>query len=125
LAQGPNVQVRLENAWLHVRDRRESGGCGDVNLAIAEHYLYARYAVAKEGRSGWDRMNVLILGYNVIKGVGLDRLLPETGKCKVSQFSKEDVAWSQVGAGDGLADFLRGSKTANFKLKPPQIPDLL
>jgi len=31
---------------------RENGGCGDENLAIAEHYLYARYYVAEEGHLG-------------------------------------------------------------------------
>lgn len=36
---------RLQSAWFHIRNMRESGMCYDRELAIAEHYLYARYYV--------------------------------------------------------------------------------
>ena len=100
---------------------RENGGCGDENLAIAEHYLYARYYVAEEGHLGWAKMQALITGYNAIKGVGAKDILPQTGVCKVTPYSNLDVAWSFRGSDDGLQDYLKGSKT-NLELKAPQPP---
>lgn len=51
LAQGSTVVNRLADAWSHTRNLRENSGCEDENLAIAEHYLYARYYVAENGHS--------------------------------------------------------------------------
>lgn len=121
LATGSNAVERLFDAWSHTRNLRENGGCGDENLAIAEHYLYARYVVADEGHAGWAKMQALITGYNVIKIFGGKGLLPQTGKCKVTNSSPLDIAWSFQGADDGLNDYLKGSKT-NIELKAPQPP---
>jgi hypothetical protein len=120
LAQGTNVLDRLKDAWLHTRDLRENGGCGDDNLAIAEHYLYARYYVADTGYTNY--MKLLIFGYNSIKALGLKGLLPETGTCKVTVFSRLDYAWSSRGADDGLGDHLLGPRTYNYDLIAPQPP---
>ena len=122
LATGITAQDQLFDAWSHTRNLRENGACGDQNLAIAEHYLYARYYVAKEGHWGWTKMQALITGYNVTKKVGLEGLLPQTGVCQVTPFSKLDVAWSFQGADDGLDDYLNGSQTPQT-LNAPQPPD--
>src|SRR5215471_5137495 len=94
LAQGKTVVAQLEDAWSNTRKLRENGGCDDQNLAIAEHYLYARYYVAKNGYSGWTLMQALITGYNAAKVVGLDGILPQTGVCRVTPYADLDVAWS-------------------------------
>lgn len=121
LSTGSNAVDQLQDAWSHTRNLRENGACDDPNLAIAEHYLYARFYVAENGYSGYAYMQVLITGYNVIKGVGGKGLLPETGKCKVTPYSDLDVAWSFRGADDGLDDYRNGSKT-KLVLKAPQPP---
>jgi hypothetical protein len=119
LAQGTTIVDKLGDAWGHTRNLRENGGCGDENLAIAEHYLYARYFVAENGHSGWAKMQVLITGYNTLKVAGLEGFMPRTGKCKVMPFSSLDVSWSFRGADDGLDDYLRGSKVC-YELKAPE-----
>lgn len=121
LAQGSNVLDRLFDAWSHTRNLRENGACGDENLAIAEHYLYARYEVAKDGHT--NGMKFLVLAYSSVKALGLKGLLPETGKCKVSPFSRLGYEWGSRGADDGLDDFLLGSKTTNYELRAPELPE--
>ena len=121
LSQGSNAVEQLQDAWSHTRNLRENGMCDDGNLAVAEHYLYARYYVAENGHTGWAWMQALITGYNYIKGFGGKGLLPETGKCKVTPFSRADVDWSFRGSDDGLRDYLKGSKT-KLELKAPGLP---
>lgn len=122
LAQGITVVDKLRDAWSHTRNLRENGGCADENLAIAEHYLYARYYVAEHGHTGWAWMQALITGYNSIKYVSLDGILPVTGKCKVTPYSPLDVDWSFRGSDDGLKDYLKGNK-GNYELKAPEPPN--
>ena len=121
LASGASAVDKLFDAWSHTRNLRENGACGDENLAVAEHYLYARYYVAKEGYYGWAKMQALITGYNTLKVAGLKGVLPETGVCKVTSFSRVDVDWSFRGAGDGLDDNRKGSKSPQV-LKAPKLP---
>jgi hypothetical protein len=121
LATGANAVDQLFDAWSHTRNLRENGACGDENLAVAEHYLYARYFVAEGGYTAWVQMQALIGGYNALKAYGLRGLLPETGVCKVTPFSRADVDWSFRGADDGLEDYRKGSKSPQ-KLKTPDLP---
>jgi hypothetical protein len=122
LAQGVTVVDKLRDAWSHTRNLRENGGCSDDNLAIAEHYLYARFYVAEGGHSGWAKMQALITGYNVLKWSSGDTFLPKTGVCKVTSYSALDVDWSFRGADDGLDDYLLGSKVC-YDLKAPEPPN--
>lgn len=121
LATGSNALDKLFDAWSHTRNLRENGGCGDDNLAVAEHYLYARYYVAEAGYLGWTKMQALITGYNTLKVTGLKGFLPETGACKVTSFSQVDVDWSFRGADDGLNDSRKGSKSPQV-LEAPDLP---
>jgi hypothetical protein len=41
-ATGSNITDKLENVWKFINGLRNRGNC-DENLAVAEHYLYARY----------------------------------------------------------------------------------
>ena len=118
---GNNVQARLFTAWSRLRNRREDGACADEDLAIAEHYTYARYVVAKDGYTNY--MKTLVLGYSAIKALGLKGLLPKTGICEVSSFSRLEYNWSSRGADDGLDDYLLGSATSNYELRPPDLPE--
>lgn len=122
LCQGTTIVEQLFDAWSKTRNLRENGGCDDANLAIAEHYLYARYYVADAGYLGWTKMQALITGYNSIKVVGLDGILPQTGICKVTQYSDLDVAWSFQGSDDGIDDYKKRSNKTSYKLKAPQPP---
>jgi hypothetical protein len=121
LSVGTNAVDQLQDAWSHTRNLRESGGCQDENLAVAEHYLYARFYCAQNCYTGWAWMQALITGYNAIKAAGLDGLLPQTGKCKVTPFSDLDVAWSFRGSDDGFRDYRNDSST-KLLLKAPILP---
>lgn len=120
LAEGTNVQDRLFDAWSKTKNLRENGNCGDENLAVAEHYLYARYTVATDGHT--NHMKFLVLAYSSVKALGLKGVLPKTGKCEVSPFSRLSYQWGSQGADDGLNDYLLGSKTSNYELRPPDLP---
>jgi hypothetical protein len=55
----------LRDAWFRVRNQREQPGganCCSPDLAAAEHYLYARYAVVNLDYSPFE-MKALIWGY--------------------------------------------------------------
>jgi hypothetical protein len=119
-AKGAFAIDRLFSAWSDTRNLRENGGCSDENLAIAEHYLYARYYVADNGFTGWAYMQALITGYEGIKMFGGKGLLPETGKCKVTPFDPKAALWALDGTDDGLSDYRKGSKSA-VELKPPKL----
>ncbi|MGH9820535.1 MAG: hypothetical protein ACRD43_10235 [Pyrinomonadaceae bacterium] len=121
LSEGANAIDQLRDAWSHTRNLRENDRCSDGDLAVAEHYLYARYYVAENGYTGWAYMQTLITGYNTIKMAGGRGILPETGKCPVTPFSQVDVDWSFRGSDDGLRDYRNGSKT-KLDLKAPGLP---
>jgi hypothetical protein len=113
IVEAASTVGRLNNAWDKAQGIRESGGGGDREMAIAEHYFYARYSVAKDGIMEHAKMMALISGYNLIKAAGGKNLLPKTCVCDVTDFSMEDVYWSTLGANEGLEDYFKGSKTAN------------
>lgn len=116
LPVGANAIDQLEDAWSHTRNLPENDGCQDDNLGVAKHYLYARYYCADNGYPGWAWMQALITGYNVLKAAGLDGLLPQTGKCKITPFSQIDVDWSFRGSDVGFRDY-RNDSTTKLDLK--------
>lgn len=75
----------------------------------------------KTGIPGWVWMQALITGYNTLKLASLDGILPKTGKCNVTPFSKLDVAWSFRGSADGLDDNMKGGKVC-YDLTAPEPP---
>jgi hypothetical protein len=119
-ASGIIVIDRLFSAWSSSRNLREDGRCGDDNLAAAEHYLYTRWYVADNGWAGWAYMNALIPGYEGIKMFGARKILPETGKCKVSPFDPKAVLWALQGTNEGFGDYLDGANTVRDIKLPKQ-----
>lgn len=91
----------LRDAWFHARNQREEPGganCCNPELAAAEHYLYARYAVANGDYSPFE-MKVLVWGYGFLKSV-----VPKTGICSKSPDTQGSRDWGYRGADDGAND---------------------
>jgi hypothetical protein len=91
----------LRDAWFHVRNQREQPGganCCNPELVAAEHYLYARYAVANRDHSPFE-MKALIWGYGYFKF-----LVPKTGICPKSPDTQGSRDWGYLGVDDGATD---------------------
>jgi hypothetical protein len=101
-SMGSNHSVNdLNNAWYQVRSKREKpdgSNCCSAELAAAEHYLYARYAVANRDHSPVE-MKVMIWGYGYLKF-----LVPKTGICPKSPDTQGSRDWGYRGADDGRSD---------------------
>jgi hypothetical protein len=100
--------LRLEGgkpweAWLRLTSMREQN-CRDQSLAVAEHYMFARGAVAQRGIPV-AAMVAWVLGYAYAKFVGPGLLL-RTGSCEVTPASAAQVMWGLRGAADGEAQLL-------------------
>ncbi len=97
-------KINLEAAWgevLALRNKRE--GCCDVNLAAAEHYLYARWQ-ASEGRSlGYAEL--LDLGNYVYKSVHGPFPNAGSGICPKTRSSLAQLKWGTKGTLDGRAEY--------------------
>jgi hypothetical protein len=91
------------DAWLELTSMRETD-CTDGNLAVAEHYMFARGAVANRAIPP-TVMAAWVVAYASFKLGGPGRLL-KTGKCDVTPPSAPQVAWGLRGACDGAADLL-------------------
>jgi hypothetical protein len=91
--------IDLESAWRHLRLLRENHCC-DVNLAAAEHYMYARMLVANGDFS--FAVMILIIGYDLLK---LTHLAPRTGDCPITRASLSAISWATSGAVDGESDY--------------------
>ena len=92
---------KSRQAWLGVRGQREKPGgenCCSAELAAAEHYLYARHAVAN-GDHSRTMMKVLLWAYGYLKF-----LAPRTGICPKSPDTQGSRDWGYRGADDGDRD---------------------
>ena len=107
--RGASYQVdELQTAWFHVRNQREvSSNCCNPELAAAEHYLYARYAVANEDYSPFE-MKALVWGYGYVKF-----LVPKQGKCPKSPDTQGSRDWGYRGADDGARDLFAHNLASN------------
>ncbi len=99
----------LQTAWFNVRNQREKGGanCCNPELAAAEHYLYARYAVANRDHSPVE-MKALIWGYGYLKF-----LVPKTGNCPKSPDTQGSRDWGYRGVDDGANDLFHQELAQN------------
>jgi hypothetical protein len=94
----------LQSAWFRVRNRREDkANCCNAELAAAEHYLYARYAVANHDYGGTE-MKALVWSYGLLKF-----LIPRTGICPQSPNTAGQRQWGYEGANDGDEDWHRNN----------------
>jgi hypothetical protein len=93
-----------EAAWgelLAMRNKKE--GCCDVNLAAAEHYLYARWQ-ASEGRS-LSYAELLDLGNYIYKSVHGPFPNAGSGFCPKTRSSLAQLKWGTKGTLDGKAEY--------------------
>jgi hypothetical protein len=100
----------LKQAWFHVRNQREQSGganCCRPELAAAEHYLYARYAVANRDHSPFE-MKALVWGYGYLKF-----LVPRTGICPKSPDTQGSRDWGYRGVEDGAIDLFHQELAQN------------
>jgi len=91
----PYKANQLQDAWYNVRQQREKPGganCCSTELAAAEHYLYARFAVTNKDHSPFE-MKVLVWGGGYLKF-----LTPKTGICPKSPDTQGSRDWGYKGA---------------------------
>jgi hypothetical protein len=126
-----NVVERTYYAWAYLRGMRRLGDddlCRklsitvpivptaptDLDLADAEHYMYARFLA---GSTGDPTTSTLVGGYEVIKvlrlSMGNEKDLRTDPRFPVLPPSLDSVGWGLSGADDGLADYkgLHAGKT--------------
>jgi hypothetical protein len=116
----PNFLVRLTKAFRMLQaERRVPGASINEDLAAAEHYLFARQAVANNA-CNVTQMRALVVGYGGLKfglqSIGLGGLMQTTAN-PTSPASVDSVAWGLKGAAAGEADrlkYLPGSVPAPF-----------
>ena len=89
----------LQLAFAHLRQARERNCC-DLNLAAAEHYMYARLQVATGSWSFFEIM--FVIGYSFLKFL---HLIPRTGDCPITRASAAQIRWASAGAVDGEMDY--------------------
>jgi hypothetical protein len=92
--------------------RRLPGKSLDLDLAAAEHYLFARWMVCT-GTISTHQMRALVIGYDAKKLI--DRLLDNPNKLQtttnpVSPPNADVVAWGLQGVDDGIAEHDRCNK---------------
>lgn len=96
---------RTESAWYHALELRKKDG-ENVNLAAAEHYLYAKYSGKKDGVLGAAATGVMATGYDLVKGglqlFGQEDLLSTDGT-KPSKATVGSTRWGLKGAVDGVS----------------------
>ncbi len=92
------------HAWHHVLEQRQHAQL-DVNLAAAEHYLYARSMGIDEGALNGIATTVLAMGYDAIKkaafAVGMEEHLAADDGA-ISEPTWESTVWGVKGGIDGL-----------------------
>lgn len=94
-----SAKNNLQIAFSILRNKRENNCC-DVNLAAAEHYMYARWQVAQ---GDWSFFWItMIIMYDFAKFL---HLVPKTGDCPITRASWAQIKWASQGAVDGEMDY--------------------
>ena len=93
------------------------GAPSDVNLADAEHYLYARFLA---GSTGDPSARALVLGYGTMKAIkyalGKDEDLRTDPRFPSLPPSVDSIDWGLKGIDDGLEDYRKTHGGKNGKL---------
>ncbi len=96
---------KVEHGWERLKACRDAGKSLDLNLAAAEHYLYARYRTSDDGDTNYRN---LPRWYETVKRaatkVGLESELRSSGE-PVSPPNKSVTGWGNKGVEQGLLDF--------------------
>lgn len=103
-------------AWKELYDTRNfaSHRYGKIEIAIAEHYLYARCKVCS-GEYSKTQMEAMVKGYNAVKRVGFSELLRSNPDNPTTPPSDEAIRWGLKGAEEGERDRI----SCNPKAIPP------
>jgi hypothetical protein len=97
-------------------ERRDPCAAQDEDLAAAEHYLFARQAVASNVVS-LTQMLLIVVGCNAPRRIG-QRTLADAGPDTASMPSQDSIGWGVAGAMTGEADrekYLPGSIPPPFR----------
>ncbi len=93
-------------AYAHVKTARDKDP-QDVNMAAAEHYLYARSVAVKDGVLGAAMTTPLVMGYDLFKAgaflAGQQDLLATTPGVPPSRPTAASTLWGLKGTADGLS----------------------
>ena len=103
-------------AWKELYDTRNfaSHPYGKVEVAIAEHYLYARCKVCS-GEYSKAQMEAMVKGYDAAKRIGFSKLLKSNPDNPTTPPTEEAVQWGLKGAEEGERDRI----ACNPKATPP------
>jgi hypothetical protein len=114
--KGATINEKVYKAFRTLQARRRSKEWNNVELAAAEHYMYARFLA---GATGDPAVLAAPNLYNLKKKVffALDiQDLMATSKYPGLPPSDESVSWGERGAGDGLMDFKGANPATDFKV---------
>ena len=109
---------RVRNAFRNLQSRRQIPGASlDLELAAAEHYMFARLMVCS-GHVSQTQMRMLVDGYHMKKMIDRLRGDPNAEAVTSNPVSPPDPGvhqWGRVGLIDGQADHDR----CNSGVSPP------
>jgi len=114
--KGATINEKVYKAFRTLQARRRSKEWTNVELAAAEHYMYARFLA---GATGDPAVLLSPNLYNIKKKVFLKldiQDLMTTSKYPGLPPSDELVAWGERGAGVGLIDYMGANPATDFKV---------
>lgn len=115
--QGATINERVYNAFRELQKRRRTNKeWANVELAAAEHYMYARFLA---GQTGDPIVIASPSLYNMKKRIFafLDiQDLMNTSEYPSLPPSEDSVKWGEQGAKDGLKDFKYENPSTDFKV---------
>ena len=113
---GATINEKVYKAFRSLQARRRSKEWVNVELAAAEHYMYARFLA---GATGDPMVHLAPNWYNLKKKVFFEldiQSLMATSEYPGLPPSDESVAWGERGAMDGLLDFKGANPSTDFKV---------
>ena len=107
VSKGGSVVEQVGKAFRSLQARRRDGAhATDVNLAAAEHYMYARFLT---GTSGDPLVLAAPVGYALKKQVyftlGIEDWMRTSANNPVLPPSVGSVVWGEMGVADGMKDY--------------------
>lgn len=102
---------KVLGGWQRLKNCRDSGMSNNLELAAAEHYLFARYLANKDGDTEYRDFPKM---YESLKTWATENDLKsylQTTSEPVSPVSKEVTRWGELGIEQGLEDYKFRTKT--------------
>jgi hypothetical protein len=123
-SSGLKTTERVYNAFRVLQERRRTKAPLDLNLAAAEHYMYARFL---SGKTGDPAMIAVPTAYAIKKMayfvLGKEKDMRTTPNNPVLPPSVESVVWGTIGVQEGLKDY-RGENSSIGMKFGASLPDL-